>query len=73
MLDYRPGDPRLGTLQRDDLSRRNGNPPMSSTDQQAEVPAEHAVPEDLALAAEFDAITREQWRDLVVWRRDLGS
>jgi methylmalonyl-CoA mutase len=46
---------------------------MSSTDQQADatkqgqaqVPAEHEVPEDLALAAEFDAATREQWRELV--------
>ncbi|WP_104525466.1 methylmalonyl-CoA mutase family protein [Blastococcus atacamensis] len=31
----------------------------------AEVPAEHAVPEDLALAGEFDAVTRDQWRELV--------
>src|SRR4051812_8854890 len=42
---------------------------MSSTDQQsaadAEVPAEHEVPDDLALAAEFPAATREQWRELV--------
>jgi len=46
---------------------------MSSTDQRAdgpahadaEVPAEHAVPEDLSLAAEFDAATRDQWRELV--------
>jgi methylmalonyl-CoA mutase len=46
---------------------------MSSTDQRAdgpahadaEVPAEHAVPEDLSLAAEFEAATREQWRELV--------
>ncbi|RBY91720.1 methylmalonyl-CoA mutase [Blastococcus sp. TBT05-19] len=47
---------------------------MSTTDQtsgqgpaaaDAEVPAEHAVPEDLALAGEFDAVTRDQWRDLV--------
>ncbi|HZB21806.1 MAG TPA: methylmalonyl-CoA mutase subunit beta [Blastococcus sp.] len=46
---------------------------MSPTDQQAdapapadaEVPAEHEVPSDLALAAEFDAATREQWRELV--------
>ncbi|TFV64235.1 UNVERIFIED_ORG: methylmalonyl-CoA mutase [Bacillus sp. AZ43] len=46
---------------------------MSSTDQQAdapapadaEVPAEHEVPSDLALAAEFEAATRDQWRDLV--------
>ncbi|SOD93845.1 methylmalonyl-CoA mutase subunit beta [Blastococcus haudaquaticus] len=46
---------------------------MSSTDQQtdaaapaeAAVPAEHAVPSDLSLAAEFDAATREQWRELV--------
>ena len=46
---------------------------MNPTDQQAErpghadaeVPAEHEVPEDLTLAAEFDAATREQWRDLV--------
>lgn len=47
---------------------------MSSTDQRAEapaqadaeVPAEHEVPSDLALAAEFDAATRDQWRELVV-------
>ena len=52
---------------------------MSSTDQQAdvpaqadatgtadaEVPAEHAVPSDLTLAVEFDTATRDQWRDLV--------
>ncbi|SNR57106.1 methylmalonyl-CoA mutase family protein [Blastococcus mobilis] len=46
---------------------------MSSTDQQAdaparadaEVPAEHEVPSDLALAAEFDPVTRDQWRALV--------
>ncbi|TYP89826.1 methylmalonyl-CoA mutase family protein [Blastococcus xanthinilyticus] len=46
---------------------------MSSTDQQpsgaapadADVPAEHAVPEALALAAEFEAVTRDQWRELV--------
>ncbi|MCF6507951.1 methylmalonyl-CoA mutase [Blastococcus sp. MG754426] len=47
---------------------------MSTTDEttgqgpaaaDAEVPAEHAVPEDLALAAEFDAVTRDQWRELV--------
>jgi methylmalonyl-CoA mutase len=42
---------------------------MSSTDQQspadADVPAEHEVPDDLALAAEFDAATRDQWRALV--------
>ena len=42
---------------------------MSSTDQQsaadAPVPAEHEVPDDLALAAEFDAATRDQWRELV--------
>jgi methylmalonyl-CoA mutase len=52
---------------------------MSPTDQQAdatvpaaapghadaEVPAEHEVPSDLALAAEFDAATRDQWRELV--------
>ncbi|MGY1635047.1 methylmalonyl-CoA mutase subunit beta [Geodermatophilus sp. SYSU D00742] len=31
----------------------------------AEVPAEHEVPEDLRLAGEFPAATREQWRDLV--------
>jgi methylmalonyl-CoA mutase len=52
---------------------------VSSTDQQApgepstkpahpgdaEVPAEHEVPADLALAAEFAAVTRDQWRELV--------
>ncbi|MGY1849153.1 methylmalonyl-CoA mutase subunit beta [Blastococcus sp. SYSU DS1021] len=49
---------------------------MSSTDQQtssgpgsapadADVPAEHAVPDDLVLAGDFDAVTREQWRELV--------
>jgi methylmalonyl-CoA mutase len=31
----------------------------------AEVPAEHAVPDQLTLAAEFDAATRDQWRELV--------
>ena len=29
------------------------------------VPAEHEVPETLALAAEFDPVTRDQWRELV--------
>ncbi|SEK26399.1 heterodimeric methylmalonyl-CoA mutase small subunit [Blastococcus sp. DSM 46786] len=49
---------------------------MSSTDHRtssgpgsapadADVPAEHAVPEDLVLAGEFDAVTRDQWRELV--------
>ena len=46
---------------------------MSSTDQQtastadtdAQVPAEHEVPDALALAAEFDPVTRQQWRGLV--------
>ncbi|SDY30660.1 heterodimeric methylmalonyl-CoA mutase small subunit [Geodermatophilus africanus] len=44
---------------------------MSSSDQQttahadAEVPAEHAVPDDLRLAAGFPAATREAWRELV--------
>ncbi len=46
---------------------------MSPTDQQAEtparadaeVPAEHAVPESLSLAAEFEPATRDQWRELV--------
>jgi methylmalonyl-CoA mutase len=42
---------------------------MSSTDQQsaadAPVPAEHEVPDVLALAAEFDAASRGQWRELV--------
>ncbi|NEK58024.1 methylmalonyl-CoA mutase [Geodermatophilus sabuli] len=44
---------------------------MSSTDQQpahagdAEVPAEHEVPEELRLAGDFPAVTRDQWRDLV--------
>jgi methylmalonyl-CoA mutase len=31
----------------------------------AEVPVEHAVPDQLELAAEFDPATRAQWRDLV--------
>ncbi|WP_346620031.1 methylmalonyl-CoA mutase subunit beta [Blastococcus montanus] len=44
---------------------------MSSTDQQApaaadaDVPAEHEVPEDLSLAGEFDPVTRDEWRALV--------
>ena len=50
---------------------------MSSTDQHtarptdaeataaAGVPSEHEVPETLALAAEFESVTREQWRELV--------
>src|SRR3954471_21546152 len=67
-----PAGGRLGTLHRDDPWRR-GNPTMSSTDQQADapapadadVPAEHAVPDDLSLAGEFDAATRDQWRELV--------
>ncbi|MCW2636605.1 MAG: mutA [Blastococcus sp.] len=31
----------------------------------AEVPAEHEVPDDLALAAGFPPVTRDEWRDLV--------
>jgi methylmalonyl-CoA mutase len=31
----------------------------------AAVPAEHDVPDELALAAEFPAVTRDEWRDLV--------
>ncbi|MGK5114164.1 methylmalonyl-CoA mutase family protein [Geodermatophilus sp. CPCC 205506] len=43
---------------------------MRSTDQQpahpdAEVPAEHEVPEELRLAGEFPVTTREQWRELL--------
>jgi methylmalonyl-CoA mutase len=42
---------------------------MSSTDHQsaadADVPAEHEVPEALELAAEFDVATRDEWRALV--------
>ncbi|WP_040338456.1 methylmalonyl-CoA mutase subunit beta [Candidatus Blastococcus massiliensis] len=48
---------------------------MSSTDQHssgpapasadATVPSEHEVPADLGLAAEFPAVTRDEWRDLV--------
>src|SRR5215203_2185604 len=59
----------LGTLSPDPPSTRGGNPTMSSTDQQsaadAAVPAEHEVPDALELAAEFDAATRDQWRELV--------
>jgi methylmalonyl-CoA mutase len=40
---------------------------MSSPDirSEAEVPAEHAVPEDLRLAGEFPAATRDEWRELL--------
>ena len=31
----------------------------------AAVPAEHEVPDELTLAADFDAVTRDQWRELV--------
>ncbi len=31
----------------------------------AVVPAEHEVPDELTLAGEFDAVTRDQWRELV--------
>ena len=40
-----------------------GSPAPAGTD--AEVPAEFEVPEHLALAGEFDAATRDQWRELV--------
>ncbi|MGY1747091.1 methylmalonyl-CoA mutase subunit beta [Blastococcus sp. SYSU D00695] len=39
--------------------------PADATPVDEHVPAEHAVPEDLVLAGEFPAATREQWRDLV--------
>src|SRR5688500_14879764 len=66
--------PRPETLQPDNPSR--GVPTtMSPPDQQtgpdapagtdAEIPAEHAVPDELTLAGEFDAVTRDQWRELV--------
>ncbi|SNS00412.1 methylmalonyl-CoA mutase [Geodermatophilus pulveris] len=43
---------------------------MSASDQQtaapdAEVPAEHEVPDDLSLAAGFPPATRERWREMV--------
>lgn len=37
----------------------------SPTDADVPVPAEHEVPETLALAAEFETVTRDQWRELV--------
>jgi methylmalonyl-CoA mutase len=40
--------------------------PGAATGADAEVPAEHHVPADLALAAEFPPVTRDEWRDLVV-------
>jgi methylmalonyl-CoA mutase len=45
--------------------QQTSSPAVTPADADAEVPAEHAVPEDLALAAEFDRATRDQWRDLV--------
>ena len=56
---------------------RKGDRIVSYTDQQAEtgipagadadadVPAEHEVPDDLALSGEFPRVTRDEWRDLV--------
>jgi methylmalonyl-CoA mutase len=40
-------------------------PSAAPADADAEVPAEHEVPDDLELAAEFPEATRDQWRDLV--------
>jgi methylmalonyl-CoA mutase len=42
---------------------RTGSDATGSAD--AAVPAEHEVPDELTLAAEFDAVTRDQWRELV--------
>src|SRR3954451_3120612 len=39
--------------------------PGPQTAEQQKPPAEHEVPEDLALAGEFEAATREEWRELV--------
>ena len=41
----------------------NAAQPASPGD--AEVPAEHEVPDELRLAGEFPPVTRDQWRDLV--------
>ena len=67
--------PRPETLLPDASQPRSRQPTMSPPDQQtgpdapagtdAEVPAEHEVPDELTLAGEFDAVTRDQWRDLV--------
>ena len=42
---------------------RTGSDATGSAD--AAVPAEHEVPDELTLGAEFDAVTRDQWRELV--------
>ena len=39
--------------------------PADATPVDEQVPAEHEVPDDLVLAGEFPAATREQWRELV--------
>ncbi|WP_409330441.1 methylmalonyl-CoA mutase subunit beta [Trujillonella humicola] len=39
--------------------------PADATPVEDHVPAEHEVPDDLVLAGEFPAATREQWRELV--------
>jgi methylmalonyl-CoA mutase len=39
--------------------------PADAAPVEEQVPAEHEIPEDLVLAGEFPAATREQWRDLV--------
>jgi methylmalonyl-CoA mutase len=39
--------------------------PGPQTAEQQKPPAEHEVPEDLALAGEFEAATRDAWRELV--------
>src|SRR4051812_15533852 len=39
--------------------------PGPQTAEQQKPPAEHEVPEDLALASEFEAATRDAWRELV--------
>src|SRR3954468_11470638 len=41
------------------------SPPGPQTAEQQKPPAEHEVPEDLALASEFEAATRDAWRELV--------
>jgi methylmalonyl-CoA mutase len=40
-----------------------GQQPTGAAD--VEPPAEHEVPDELALAGEFEPVTREQWRELV--------
>jgi methylmalonyl-CoA mutase len=49
----------------DQQTARGAEHPAATGTADEQVPAEHEVPDELALAAEFDVATRDEWRELV--------